>query len=166
MQGDYLILQEAMKLVEQNGIQEENRDLLANKIFGNRNLLEEAIRRAAEDALWQVQRRARAAISGKKAPTKVITKEMQESVQFELGKFLNWPLRDGSSLGKANRDKVESMARFHRGQGNGHYRQAYFYEMVGEKLNKNTLVEDVYSDAELEKLYKAAGIRVEKNRGI
>jgi hypothetical protein len=73
-----------------------------------------------------------------------------------VGKFLNWPLQDGTLLGKATKDNILKDAESYRKKAEGNKRNERFLMAVASKLARDQRVEEVFTDDELARLMTRA----------
>lgn len=150
----------AKKIYVDFGSGKEAVEQLSRVIREDDDLTKEAIRVAAEDALWHTQRYFRRkvcqGVEQDKQKSLTYSSSFQDVITNACGKFLNFPMMDGSKLANADKKLVLSDAERYRINARGNYVKANFLIMVATKLKDNQKVSDVYTDDQLNKLYKKA----------
>lgn len=137
-----------------DGYSELSVEKLARLFCKQPQLQQYLLRQAAKDALTYVQRAARSKISG--GSPRVYSKEMQESVQIALGKYMSWPMMNGKMLADADRDEVQADAASYQANAEGNLRNARFLTFVANGLKEGQTVSDVFTEAKLAKLMAKA----------
>jgi hypothetical protein len=147
------------------GFSEEGLAELARRIAGNPEWVADAVKTAAYDLLTAAQRtfRRHVASAHYDAPilvlkdqgtpsldtARVFSRKTQERVeQSAAGKFLLWPMMDGTPLGDADREHLLSDARRYLGNTKGNLREALFLLSLAERVGKKR-VRQVFNDKTL-----------------
>ncbi len=122
------------------------------------HLYHSALVMAASEALSAAQHTARRIITTTREDyqPRTFSKEMQESVQFSIGKFLNWPLMNGTPLKDSTKDMILHDAARYRKNARGNMRSARFLEMVAERLRDGQKVGGALTDRQLATLMDKA----------
>ena len=131
---------------------------LARRIRRDERLYEAVVRSAAEDMIGRVQHETRKRIArGDAAAPATYDPEKFVRIAGTVNRiFLDWPMMDGTKLGKADREHCLSDATRYHLNARGNLRNARFLEKVAGKLRPGQAVEDVLDDRRLAALMKKA----------
>ncbi len=154
------LLQAARRIyAERGGSNDETKAQLILEIKGDADILEAAIRLAADTAMASARHAARAIIiaatPAAQAP-KVFSPEFAASVEISCGRFYSWPLTDGTLLADATKDKLVRDATLYRRQAAGCARNGRFLELVAARLREGQQVREAYTEEQLARTMRRA----------
>ena len=153
----------AERIFEELGSGTEAIEKLQSEITNNDNLLGEAISFAAHEALRAAQRYARSIITttnvsviGDNNQPRRYSKHFQQSVEIACGRYLNFPMMDGTKLGDADKKHLLEDANRYQKHADGNALKARFLRLVASKVREGQVVRNVMSDEQLIRLMKRA----------
>ncbi len=130
---------------------------LVQRIIDSPELHEQSLRAAAKDALhgarWRARQQAR---KGAVFQHKTYSPHFQSSIERACKTLLDWPLMDGTPLGKATRDQILRDADRYSALAGANARNARFLAGVARRLDGTQTAEQVWGAAALDAAYRAA----------
>lgn len=153
MSNKLLVL--ARGIYPQFGLDEEGIHALQEHVLADPNLVAEVVRFACLEALKNVQYETRQVIAGKKKEPyrpKTFTTEQQNIIVAGCGKWLNWPMMNGTLLKNATKEHLLQDIQKYRNMYVGHYQNMRFLEEVANKLKDGQTVGEVLTDKQLTKI--------------
>jgi hypothetical protein len=148
------LLDIAAEVYDDHGFSEEGITCLRRRIGDSENLCQQALDAAARSALREVMRDVRDSIgNGETHQPKTFSAQTQEGIAKACRGFLERPLMDGTLLGKATLEQVESDRNRYEAYAAGNAREARFLDLVAKRLKKGQKVSDVWDEKKLKKAY-------------
>ena len=117
----------------------------------------ELMREGIRSLQFDIQCKARSVINGSSQfMPKVFSKEDRSKVVFACGKYFNWPLMDGTRLGKANKEKLIKDIQKRKSLTMGHLKKIEFMSKICDRLQGEQIVEEVFNEEELTRLMESS----------